>query len=245
MNWHDRYLRQATWTRTLRSYLFERSGLSTARRVLEVGCGTGAVLGNLPASRASIFGLDLDRTSLGHCREHAKAALLASGDAHALPYAGGSFEITFCHFLLLWLQEPLQALQEMKRVTSSPNGCVLAFAEPDYGARTDYPAELAWLGQRQNQALSRQGAALRRGAELADLFRQAGIRIVETGKIRPPEPRVLSLADWESEWEALQADLKDDLSPRDLDRLREQDRKAMLLGQRVLSVPTYFVWGQV
>ncbi len=244
MNWHDRYLRQATWTRTLRSYLFERSGLPTARRVLEVGCGTGAVLSDLPAGGAIIYGLEIDRTSLGHCREHAEAALLTSGDAHALPFADGSFEITFCHFLLLWLKEPLKALQQMKRVTS-PSGYVIAFAEPDYGARADRPAELAWLGQRQNEALARQGAALRRGAEVAELFQQAGIRILETGRIRPPETRILSVEDWESEWQALQADLKDDLSPTDLDRLRELDRKAMLLGQRMLSVPTYFAWGQV
>ncbi len=244
MNWHDRYLRQATWTRTLRSYLFERSGLPTARRVLEVGCGTGAVLSDLPAAGAIIYGLEIDRTSLGHCREHALAALLTSGDAHALPFADGSFEITFCHFLLLWLKEPLKALQQMKRVTT-PNGYVIAFAEPDYGARADRPAELAWLGQRQNEALARQGAALHRGAELAELFQKAGIHILETGRIRPPEPRVLSVEDWESEWQALQTDLKDDLSPTDLDRLRELDRKAMLLGQRMLSVPTYFAWGQV
>ncbi len=244
MNWHDRYLRQATWTRTLRSYLFERSGLARAHRVLEVGCGTGAVLSDLPAAEAVVYGLEIDRASLGQCRVHAEAALLTSGDAHALPFADGSFDITFCHFLLLWLQEPLTALQQMKRVTT-PDGYVIAFAEPDYGARADRPAELAWLGERQNAALARQGAALRRGAELAQLFRQAGIRILETGRIRPPEIRVLSVENWESEWQALQADLKDDLSPTDLDRLRELDQKAMRLGQRVLSVPTYFAWGQV
>ncbi len=244
MNWHDRYLRQATWTRKLRSYLLDRSGFATARRVLEVGCGTGAVLGDLQEAQANIVGLELDRTTIGQCREHVSAALLTSGDALALPFSGACFDITFCHFLLLWLKDPLQALQEMKRVTAS-SGYVIAFAEPDYGGRVDQPAELAWLGQRQNEALERQGAALRRGAELAGLFREAGLRILETGPIRPPEPRALTADDWESEWQTLQADLAADMSSRDLERLRELDRKAMLLGQRTLSVPTYFAWGQV
>lgn len=228
----------------MRSYLLDRSAFGSARRVLEVGCGTGAVLADLAGAQADVFGLELDRTTIGQCREHVSAALLTSGDALALPYASACFDITFCHFLLLWLHEPLRALQEMKRVTVA-SGYVIAFAEPDYGARADRPAELAWLGQRQNEALERQGAALRRGAELAGLFREAGIRIVETGPIRPPEPRALTADDWESEWQTLQADLAGDMSAKDLERLRELDRKAMLMGQRTLSVPTYFAWGQV
>lgn len=244
MNWHQRYLRQATWTRQLRSYLFERSGYSAAHRVLEVGCGTGAVLADLHQAPALAYGLELDRKTIGECRENARSALLTSGDALSLPFANDSFEITFCHFLLLWLGDPLRALQEMKRVTARP-GYVIAFAEPDYDGRVDRPDELAWLGRRQNEALARQGAALRRGAELAGLFQQAGIHILETGNIRPSEPRTLTAEDWESEWQTLQADLGGSVPLEDLEKLRQLDRKAMLLGQRVLNVPTYFIWGQV
>ena len=85
MNWHDRYLRQASWTRNLRSHLFDRSGYARARRVLEVGCGTGAVLGDLPEASTRVFGLELDRDRIGQCREHAETAILTSGDALALP----------------------------------------------------------------------------------------------------------------------------------------------------------------
>ncbi|PIV25986.1 MAG: SAM-dependent methyltransferase, partial [Anaerolineae bacterium CG03_land_8_20_14_0_80_58_20] len=42
MNGHERYTQQARWTRDLRAYLFDKAGLRDARRVLEVGCGTGA-----------------------------------------------------------------------------------------------------------------------------------------------------------------------------------------------------------
>ncbi len=244
MNWHDRYVRQAGWTRNLRAYLLARSGYDHVRRVLEVGCGTGAVLGELDKGTAGIYGLEIDRTTIGQCQQHVSAALLTCGDALALPYAGASFDIVFCHYLLLWIREPLRALREMKRVTAS-RGYVIALAEPDYGARMDRPAELAWLGECQNAALERQGAALRRGAELAALFQEAGIRILETGPIRQPEPQALTAEDWESEWQTLQSDLSSDMSSQDLSRLRELDRKAMLLGQRVLRVPTYFTWGQV
>ncbi len=65
MNWHTRYLQQAAWTRDLRTYLFEQAGLKSARRVLEVGCGTGAILRELSAP--ALHGLDLEAGSLDEC----------------------------------------------------------------------------------------------------------------------------------------------------------------------------------
>ena len=47
LDWHDRFSLQARWTRELRHYLYKRAGLEAARRVLEVGCGSGVVLGEL------------------------------------------------------------------------------------------------------------------------------------------------------------------------------------------------------
>ena len=181
MNWHERYLHQATWTRELRAYAFEKCGWASARRALEVGCGTGAILrnpgaeGNETSLQPELHGLDISEAALIECRTHAAGAHLTCGDVRSLPYASALFDICYCHFLLLWVDDPLLALGEMKRVTVR-SGYVLALAEPDYGARTDKPGELAWLGQRQNESLRNQGAALGRGAELAQLFDQAGIR---------------------------------------------------------------------
>ena len=33
------------------------------------------------------------------------------------PFTNASFDLTFCHYLLLWLKDPLSAIKEMKRVT--------------------------------------------------------------------------------------------------------------------------------
>ena len=144
MDWHRRYLQQAAWTRDLRLYLFEHAGLKKALRVLEVGCGTGAVLADLDTP-ASIFGLDVDFLRLVGAKSHVSAAVLTCGNALGLPYSPGVFDLTFCHFLLLWVGDPLQALREMKRVTR-PGGSVLALAEPDYNSRLDEPQTLAQLG---------------------------------------------------------------------------------------------------
>src|SRR5574340_1083362 len=95
MDWHRRYLRQARWTRDLRSYLFEKAGLRSGRRILEVGCGTGAVMMDL-GTPGAVFGLDLDPAALLMCRRNVPAALLARGDALALPFASGSIDIVYC-----------------------------------------------------------------------------------------------------------------------------------------------------
>ena len=243
MDWHKRFVQQSAWTNSLRNYLFQRSGLETARRVLEVGCGTGAILDGL-STRAAIHGLDLEPGRLAEAHRHAPQARLIRGDALSLPYANGVFEITFCHFLLLWVHEPLQALQEMKRVTC-PGGSVLALAEPDYNARVDKPAVLEPLGHWQTEALQHQGADPGLGRRLAELFHQAGLRIIETGTLQTDGQPAFTPEERELEWAVMEADLAGSVPAKEIQRLKRLDESACERGQRVLSVPTYFAWGQV
>ncbi|HLO14323.1 MAG TPA: class I SAM-dependent methyltransferase [Anaerolineales bacterium] len=251
MDWHTRYLQQATWTRDLRAYLFKNAGLDDASRVhtaaqrraslvLEVGCGTGAILSELPG-HTSLHGLDLDAEALIQCRTHAPGVSLVQGNALQLPYSNAIFEIVYCHFLLLWVNDPLQALLEMKRV-GKPGAHIIAFAEPDYTRRVDEPSELLALGQWQSESLKRQGADPGLGARLANLFLRAGIKIIETGTIqntgRNPSPE-----EWEIEWAVLESDLAGFISSGDLHKMKKLDQAAWERGDRVLYVPTYFAWG--
>jgi SAM-dependent methyltransferase len=242
MDWHSRFLQQAAWTRDLRRYLFEKAGLDQARRVLEVGCGTGAVLSTL-VTPAGLHGLDLAPARLVEARAHAPFAALVRGDALALPYLSGSFDIVFCHFLLLWVRDPLQVLREMKRLTC-PGGAVLALAEPDYDSRLDEPAALVPLGRLQAESLRRQGADPGVGSRLADLFRQSGLPPVETGTLDAGKGLLPSSADWDLEWEVLEADLQGWVPAPEILRLKALDRQAWESGERLLHVPTHFAWGR-
>jgi SAM-dependent methyltransferase len=270
MNWHSRFVQQAAWTRDLRSYLFEHAGMERAQRVLEVGCGTGAILSEL-AIQATVHGLDLDPGRLVEAGVHAPGAALVCGDALRLPYPPGIFDVTFCHFLLLWVHDPLQALCEMVRVTR-PGGYVLALAEPDYEARVDKPDVLAPLGRWQTESLRRQGADPGLGARLADLFRQAGMPPIETGTLRGSPGlstgrgspglstgrgspgsgtgrrgggRPPASGERDLEWAVLEADLAGIVPVQEIQRMKLLDEQAWERGERVLSVPTYFAWGQV
>jgi len=242
MNWHFRYTQQARWTRDLRAYLFEQASLKSAHRILEVGCGTGAILSEVNSSGLS-HGLDIQFTSLIKARLHAPSAFLAQGDALALPYADGSFDITFCHFLLLWVADPLGAVAEMKRVTRL-GGHILALAEPDYSARQDMPETLSVLGKWQTESLHRQGADTSLGRGLAELFFRAGIDIIETGTIERSGSAGLTPTDRNIEWAVLEADLAGFVPEREIQKMKVLDERAWARGERKLYVPTYFAWGR-
>ena len=251
MDWHSRYLQQASWTRELRAYLLDAAAIDRAQKVLEVGCGTGAILSDLAqqarratASQMGIHGLDISLPSLRIARAYAPGVILTQGDAHQLPLADRSFDITLCHFLLLWISDPLLAIREMRRVTKL-SGHVLALAEPDYTARRDYPPEFSHVGALQKRALAAQGADPDIGARIADLFHSAGLRIVETGTIAPQQADAIGEQQWASEWDTLREDLSGMLSDAELDHLQQLDLQARRLGQRRLYVPTYFVHAQV
>jgi ubiquinone/menaquinone biosynthesis C-methylase UbiE len=237
MNWHSRYLQQAAWTRDLRTYLFEQAGLKTARRVLEVGCGTGAILRELSAP--TLHGLDLEAGSLAECKIHAPAASLTLGDGHCLPYPDQSFDIVYCHFLLLWVKNPLQVLCEMARVGRS----VLALAEPDYSQRVDEPSALKPLGEWQTEALRQQGANPSFGAALAETFYQAGIKLIETGPIQG-QTVMNSAEDWETEWAVIESDLAGFVPGVEIQKMKKLDEAARRNGERTLYVPTFFAWGK-
>ena len=243
MEWHKRFIQQAAWTKDLRTHLFSRAGMEAAHRVLEVGCGTGAILSDL-TTPAAIHGLDLEPFRLMEVRLHAPQAVLTCGAALSLPYVSGVFDITFCHFLLLWVHDPLQALNEMKRVTR-PGGSILALAEPDYNGRVDKPDVLAPLGNLQAESLKQQGADPGLGRRLAELFHQAGIPLIQTGTLRPDGKRSPTPGELDLEWAVLEADLAGSIPAEEILRLKHLDEEAWRRGERVLYVPTYFAWGQI
>ncbi len=234
------FCRQAEWTRLLRAYAFRRASLPESPRLLEVGCGTGTILGDFDAM-TDLYGLDIRLAYLQEARAHFPAARLTCGDACALPYPDGTFDVVFCHYFLLWVPDPLVVLLEMKRVTR-PGGWVLALAEPDYAHRLDRPFFLAPLGRWQRRALQRRGADPDVGSRLSSLFWQAGLQVREAGLVRPWERQ--EPAD-EQEWAVLESDLEGLLPAWVLRIMHYLEAWARRRGKRRLFVPTHFTLGQV
>jgi ubiquinone/menaquinone biosynthesis C-methylase UbiE len=246
--WHTRFVQQAQWTQSLRHHLYGRVDLASARRILEVGCGTGAVLTELlMQSHGEISGLDISTEHLSLAAHHLPGIPLTLGDAHVLPFPPAVFDITICHFLLLWVSDPLRVVSEMARVTQ-PGGAVLALAEPDYGGRIDFPPELSVLGDWQQAALRQQGADPLIGRRLRSIFQQAGLADVESGVLGGQWSGFPSPEEQEIEWRVLEADIhrySSNIKASDVTRLQRLEQLAWDQGERVLFVPTFYAWGRV
>jgi SAM-dependent methyltransferase len=243
--WHQRYRTQASWTHKVRRYLFNHLKIEKASHILEIGCGTGAVLSDTSNyTDASLHGLDLQLPSLRFAYQTNPSAILTCANALNLPFPPNSFDFVFCHFFLLWIKDPLAALLEMHRI-SRPGGWILALAEPDYGGRIDYPEPLSHLGDLQTESLRKQGADPSLGRKLAGIFVSAGLQEVHSGLLGGQWEGPPGKEAWDSEWRILENDLAGVLSIDELCELRRLDAAAWQSGTRILFVPTFYAWGRV
>ena len=239
--WHKRYTQQVRWTLDTRRYIIDCIDAHPSHRILEVGCGSGAVLTSMAEDGfTNTVGIDKDFQVL----ELTKTKSNAGAEALNLPFSRASFDICLCHFLLLWIADPLSALKEMKRV-SKPGGWVLALAEPDYGGRIDFPFELEVLGQAQSQALQSQCADVSVGRKLRGLFTDCGLKNIRSGIINTEWNQTFNQTDFDLEWAVLRKDLVWKLSPEELERYYRIDLEASKQGRRVLFVPIIYAIGQV
>ncbi len=225
--------------------MFEKVGFALAHRVLEIGCGTGGILGTLPHNTHTILhGIDIFHSTLAEARSRVPDAFLACADGGLQPFPAGLFDIVYCHYVLLWVDDPLQVLKEMKRVTT-PGGHILALAEPDYMQRWADQPEISALTILQTESLRKQGADVTIGSRLAELFRQADIRINEAGQIQRGNLERLSQQEWELEWKVFESDVAGSVTLEDRNTITYLKKKGRSTAQSLLYVPTYFACGQV
>lgn len=165
--------------------------------VLDVGCGTGADVRALaarvgPAGR--VVGLDSSEQLIARARRAAPGSApveFLHGEAHALPFADGTFDLARAERVIQHVADPAAAIAEMLRVVK-PGGQVL-ITDPDHGmwAPDLDDRELTrrimtwWSDHVPNPWVARQ---------LRDLFVRAGARDV-TVNLQPVVLTSLAAAD--------------------------------------------------
>lgn len=103
--------------------------LEEGARVLEIGCGTGALCRALKRwyPSAEVVGLDRDDAFIDYARERNTGETYRKGDATALPFADGSFDVTISNTVSEHV-EPSGFFGEQRRVLRDGGVCLLLSA---------------------------------------------------------------------------------------------------------------------
>jgi SAM-dependent methyltransferase len=99
--------------------LLDAARVSPGTRVLDVATGPGYVAGAAAARGALATGLDFSPSMVEEARRRYPATTFREGDAEALPYGAGSFDVVVMNFGLLHLARPDVAIAEAHRVLAS------------------------------------------------------------------------------------------------------------------------------
>lgn len=110
---------QGSHARALYPYLLQEIGRAWGDRVLDVGCGTGALLEQVLSedSHRQVTGLDLSANMLDQARKRlGDRAVLVQGDSEHLPFPDRSFDVVVCCDSFHHYPNPQAVLAEVARV---------------------------------------------------------------------------------------------------------------------------------
>jgi SAM-dependent methyltransferase len=85
-------------------------------RILDAGCGKGAVLAPAARVACSAVGVELSPEMAERARAAAPAAEVVVGDAGSLEFEDGSFDLVLSGFVVFFMDDPTAALREWGRV---------------------------------------------------------------------------------------------------------------------------------
>ncbi|HEX5709127.1 MAG TPA: methyltransferase domain-containing protein [Pyrinomonadaceae bacterium] len=149
--------------------------------VLEVGSGLGILAGEVAAraSEGEVWGVEFSAAQLSKAGSDAPNLRFVRADAHALPFADESFDLTYCRYVLEHVADPARVLEEMRRVLK-PGGRACAQENNILVNVLDPPCprfEKVWRAFAELQR--RLGGDALIGGRLFSLFKRAGFDRVE------------------------------------------------------------------
>jgi len=172
-NAYDRFM--GRYSTPLAPELADFAGVQPGQRALDVGCGPGALTGELVArlGAEAVVAVDPSESFIAAARERHPGADVRQAAAEELPFADHEFDVTLAQLVVHFMADPVAGLREMARVTR-PGGVVVACVWDHAGGRG--PLSLYWTAVRQldPNAPDESGLAGARQGHLNELFEAAG-----------------------------------------------------------------------
>ena len=175
---YDRFM--GRYSSQLSPQLADFAGVRAGERVLDVGCGPGALTGELVqrVGAEAVSAVDPSESFVAAARARHPGVDVHQAPAESLPFADDSFDAALAQLVVHFMADPVAGLREMARVTR-PGGVVAACVWDHAGDRT--PLAIFWQAARELDPAAHDESDLAgaREGHLAQLFAEAGLASVE------------------------------------------------------------------
>jgi len=175
---YDRFM--GRYSVLLAPQLADLAGIEAGQRVLDVGCGPGALtavlVGRLGAS--SVTAVDPSEPFVAAARARNPGVDVLRASAEDLPFPDGSFDATLAQLVVHFMADPVAGLAEMARVTRADG--VVAACVWDHGGHQG-PLRIFWQAARELDPAVDDESHLPgvREGHLGELLAAAGLHDIE------------------------------------------------------------------
>jgi SAM-dependent methyltransferase len=225
---YDRFM--GRYSARLAAPFADLADVRAGQRVLDVGCGPGALTGELVARLGAdaVAAVDPSSSFMAAARQRHPGVEVRLGAAEALPFDEGVFDVALAQLVVHFMADPVAGLREMARVTR-PGGVIAACVWDHAGEQG--PLTVFWRAVRDFDPAARDESDLAgaREGHLAELFAAAGLREIEETVL---EVRV-EHASFEEWWEPFTFGVGpagayvEGIAPHEQERLRERCRSLL------------------
>jgi SAM-dependent methyltransferase len=175
---YDRFM--GRYSTQLAPQLADLGGVRAGQRVLDVGCGPGALTAELVrrVGEDAVSAVDPSESFVAATRARHPGVDVQLGSAEHLLFSDGVFDAAFAQLVVHFMADPVGGLREMKRVTKS-GGVVIACVWDHAGERS--PLAAFWQAAREldPDVQDESDLAGAREGHLGELLAAAGLTSIQ------------------------------------------------------------------